>query len=36
MADAPRVRVRVFKGLRVSYLLVRACASVEGFFFAEL
>lgn len=31
MKDAPRVRVRVFKGLQVWYLLVRACAYVEGF-----
>lgn len=31
MEDAPRVKVRVFKGLRVWYLLVRAYASVEGF-----
>lgn len=29
MKNAPRVRVRVFKGLRVWYLLLRAY--VEGF-----
>lgn len=30
MDDAPRVRIRVFKGRQVWHL-VRACASVEGF-----
>lgn len=30
MEDAPRVRIRVFKGRQVWHL-VRACASVEGF-----